>query len=269
MGPAECVVWWAEPDPDAVARAWFDAAERARYERYRRPADRARFATARALARRVLAARLDVAPGEVRFDTTCRLCGCDRGKPRVVRGPSRLDFSISHAGERVVLAVVEGAEVGVDVERIATVAGILSSAELAAQGRLPARSRAVDAITRWTRKEALLKVYGLGLTVDPRRLTVSGAGEPPRLLEWPDPPEAARAAGVPGRLAAIDPDGGHPHHGQDAVRMYDLAPGVGYAATVALRGPGPDTVRERWVDAVSLPGGAAPDRSDAGAADGQ
>ncbi|MGW9210025.1 hypothetical protein ACWGR4_23930 [Embleya sp. NPDC055664] len=85
---------------------------------------------------------------------------------------------------------------------------------------------------------------------------------------------------MPGDLAAIDhPDGGHPHRGQDAVRMYDLAPGVGYAATVALRGPGPDTVRECWVDAVSAPGGAmpgrvapgevAPDRSDAGAADGQ
>ncbi|MFE3196756.1 hypothetical protein [Embleya sp. NPDC059237] len=71
--------------------------------------------------------------------------------------------------------------------------------------------------------------------------------------------------------------------------MYDLTPGVGYAATVALRGPGPDTVRECWVDAVSAPDGAepggvapggampgrvasgevAPDRSDAGAADGQ
>ncbi|MFE3196755.1 hypothetical protein [Embleya sp. NPDC059237] len=46
------------------------------------------------------------------------------------------------------LAVVEGAEVGVDVERIATVEGTLSSAEPAARDRLPARLRAADAITR-------------------------------------------------------------------------------------------------------------------------
>ncbi|MFI6985122.1 4'-phosphopantetheinyl transferase family protein [Embleya sp. NPDC050154] len=284
MDPAECVVWWAEPDPDAVARAWLDGAERARYERYRRPADQARFATARALARGVLAARLEVAPGDVRFDTTCRLCGCDRGKPRVLGGPADLDFSISHAGERVVLAVIEGAEVGVDVERIATVEGTLSATELAAQARLPTRSRAVDAITRWTRKEALLKVYGLGLTVDPRTLTVSGAGEPPRLLDWPDPPSTVPAAGDSGGAWA-DPESRHPHREQEAVRMYDLTPGVGYAATVALRGLGRYAVVERWAGVsptreTGSEQGVHPDPergsergspagSDAGAADGQ
>ncbi|WP_406282070.1 4'-phosphopantetheinyl transferase family protein [Embleya sp. NBC_00896] len=240
MGLAECAVWWARPEPDAPARAWLDAAERARYDRYRRPADQARFGTARALARRVLADRLGVRPADVTFDTTCRLCGCSQGKPRLAAGPAGLDFSISHAGERVVLAVVEGAEVGVDVERIVAVEGTMSAAELAAQARLSAAERAVDAITRWTRKEALLKAYGLGLTVDPRRLTVTGAGEPPGLVAW-----------------SAAPDGEHPHREQDAVRMYDLVPGAGYAATVALLAPGSYDVVERWWG------------SDPGAADGQ
>jgi 4'-phosphopantetheinyl transferase len=75
-----------------------------------------------ALARLVLAAQLDRRPDRLPFDRTCPFCGAGHGKPRLAA--SGLDFSISHSGARLAVAVVREALVGVDVERLATDLGV-------------------------------------------------------------------------------------------------------------------------------------------------
>jgi len=55
----------------------------------------------------------------------------------------------------------------------------------------------------WTRKEAVVKATGDGITVDLQLVRVSGVDEPPRLLSYPDRPAIAAA------IRDLNPGGGH------------------------------------------------------------
>ena len=169
-------VCWAEPDAADEPTAGLDRVERARLDRLRRPADRARFVTSRALLKGLVASLADVTPSAVLIGYGCPSCGADHGKPYVT-GPSVAtgwQVSLAHAGERVLVAAARGRPVGVDVEPndavafdgFATVALTTGEARtiegLAGPERLRARASA------WVRKEAWLKASGAGLTVDPR-----------------------------------------------------------------------------------------------------
>ena len=95
------------------------------------------------------------------------------GRPRVLVGG--VDASCSASAGVGVVAVVRGARVGVDVERVgrttlaeAAEEAWLAPAELAALAALPEADQA-EALTRcWTQKEAVLKGLGVGLRQDPR-----------------------------------------------------------------------------------------------------
>lgn len=216
-GRRVCEVWWARPDaaPEALA-AVLDAAERDRLRRFRRPADRARYLAAHAIARMVLAARLGAHPAEITFAFRCGACGGPHGKPRLAGPHPGLEFSLAHSGNRVVVAVADD-PVGVDVESLHRgpdvddlAEEILSLAERAALARgVPAAEAPSALLHHWTYKEAVLKATGQGLAVPPADLTVSPPAEPPRLLAWSGgPPEAAivqlAAADVgPGYVACV------------------------------------------------------------------
>jgi 4'-phosphopantetheinyl transferase len=219
--PGSCHVWWARPGELAPELGGLlDAEERRRLAGFRRMADRDRFVTGRLLTRLVLAAYLDRPPAEVAVDRTCPACGRPHGKPRLAAGPPHLlEFSVAHAGERVVVAVAPATAVGVDLEAVEEAArlpvaelaaGALAAEEAARLGDLDEPARLRGLLTYWTRKEAALKATGRGLAVDPRRLRVSEPGEPARLLAWP--------AGDPG------PD--------PTLRPLDLGPG--YVASLAV-----------------------------------
>lgn len=205
----ECLVWWAHPVPvEAEYLALLDLPERGRFQAYRREVDRRRFLTGRVLAKRVLGAQLGLAPDAVRFDATCEDCGKPHGKPKL----AGVEFSISHSGERVGLAVTS-APVGLDVEsetRTAEdnlIAYALNETERAALRGLGDDERARAFYGYWTRKEALMKATGRGLKIPLQALTLDGA----RLAVSDDP--------------ALDPA---------AVRLADLEPGEGYQAAVAV-----------------------------------
>src|SRR5690606_21175696 len=109
-------------------------------------------------------------------------------------GPLRLSWS--HSGDRVVVAVTPGTEVGVDVERIVphareTAERVLREPERAVLAALPEPRRPAGFVRYWTRKEALLKATGDGLAVPPALLHVTAPDAPPRLLSWsgPDRPD--------------------------------------------------------------------------------
>lgn len=180
-------VWWAAPaDPGARADlvALLDAHERERLVALRRPEDRARYLAAHALARLVLAERLDADPAELVLDRTCR-CGEPHGKPRLAGRGDDPGFSLTHSGALVGVAVGTG-PVGVDVEAHRPLSGLdglvrhaLSPAELAA-----GTPDGTGFLVTWTRKEALLKATGEGLSSPMDAITLSPPHSPARVLDW-------------------------------------------------------------------------------------
>lgn len=213
-----CGVWWSEPIRDVgTVLDLLNDAERRRFEGLRSPGDRARFVTGRVLARRALAAELGSDPAAITLITRCPTCGGPHGKPVLAGTRGAIDFSISHAGDRVVVATSRGAAIGVDVERIRTVedlaapgASVLADDERSVLRALPAAQRAAAFMRYWTRKEAVLKATGEGLMTPMAALRVTAPGEPPAVASW--------CAGERAR----------------EVRMLDLDPGGGYRACVAV-----------------------------------
>lgn len=206
-----------------------DAAERRVYESLTEERVRAQYVTAHALLRTVLGEVLHREPASLSFGKG------PHGKPYL--DDAAVEFSLSHSGELVAVALCLDAPVGVDVERVPEPSAelplpVLSPAERAAYDLVPEPARAAAFTTYWVRKEAVLKATGEGLRVDPARLTVAAPDQPAELLGW-----RGRGQGQePGREA------GQPH---PPVRLYDLDAVDGYRGAVALLGAGPHRIVRR------------------------
>jgi 4'-phosphopantetheinyl transferase len=142
-------------------------------QRFLRDDDRRRFLTGRALIRSVLGGYLGCPPTEIPLAVTAF------GKPYLRRdGGPDLRFNLSHSGSLVALAVGIRDEAGIDVEAEPPgnadelVSIVLSGPERRAYEELPPALRAAAFLRCWTRKEAILKASGTGLSCDPRMLTV-------------------------------------------------------------------------------------------------
>ncbi|WP_128984641.1 4'-phosphopantetheinyl transferase family protein [Streptomyces roseicoloratus] len=218
--PGECHVWTARAvsvSPDLAAL--LDDAERRVYASFLREPDAALYVTAHALLRLVVGEALGRDPADLVF------AAGPHGKPYLEN--ARVEFSLSHAGERVAVAVTSDTPVGVDVERVPRAGAelplhVLSPAERAAYDLLPAGCRAGAFTSYWVRKEAVLKATGEGLRVDPARLTVSAADRPAELLGWRGR-KAVRGEAVQGK--AVRGEAVQPHL---PVRLYDLGSPEGY-----------------------------------------
>ncbi|HVV11699.1 4'-phosphopantetheinyl transferase family protein [Amycolatopsis sp.] len=205
----ECAVWWAEPLPNESRYLTFlDEPERGRHQAYRREIDQRRFLTGRVLAKTVLGDRLGRSPETIRFDATCADCGKPHGKPRL----AGTEFSISHSGDRIGLAVTS-APVGLDVETDTRRADdplieyALNETEREALTGLSAEEKVTAFFQYWTRKEALMKATGQGLKIPLHSITL-----------------------IDGRLAASSDAALDPA----TTRLADLTPGEGYRAAVAV-----------------------------------
>jgi 4'-phosphopantetheinyl transferase len=217
----ECTVWWAQPLPNEPRYlALLDPLEEGRHQAYRKEIDQRRFLTGRVLAKTVLGERFGRAPEVMRFDATCDDCGKPHGKPRLPGA----EFSISHSGDRVGLAVA-GAPVGLDVETAgrradeSLISYALNETEQQALAGLGAQARTTAFFQYWTRKEAVMKATGRGLKIPLKSLTLTGD----RLV--------ASSDGV------LDPA---------RTRLADLEPGDGYLAAVAVLTPDPIHPAEHW-----------------------
>lgn len=253
---ATCSVWWATPTTSPALTGVLDSTERQKLARLVRVEDRARYLTAHALVRLLLADRTGTPAADLRFERTCRRCGGDHGKPQFVAadGCARsvpVGFNLAHAGDRVVVAVADdhGVEVGVDVEAIpgrddAVLAGA-GPGLLTASERAVYRGQAVDrrgyAFARWwTRKESLLKATGEGLTVPLSAVEVTAPDAPPALVRRPPPEEAGGSA--PGASDAMW------RLRMSPVTLHDLEAGPGYVGCVSLLGASSVGVIERDAD---------------------
>ena len=142
--------------------------EQARAARFIRTRERRRFVRCRAALRQILGRLLDEPAGSLRFRTAAV------GKPELDRASNEylpeLRFNVSHSAELGLIAVCRGREVGVDLERIRPiseagriVASFFSESELAEFNAILEADRALAFHRGWTRKEAVLKGFGMGL----------------------------------------------------------------------------------------------------------
>jgi len=148
--------------------------ERDKAARFRRDTDRQRYVAAHAMLRLVLGGYVDATPESLVFGTG------QHGKP-TLEHDSGLFFNLAHSGDVALLAVCRGSAVGADVEQIrddidvpAMERSVFSESELQMLGDEPLEERRRFLFETWVRKEAVLKACGLGLSLEPRKLTIRG-----------------------------------------------------------------------------------------------
>jgi 4'-phosphopantetheinyl transferase len=222
MGDAfEVDVWTAAAAPAAALVHLLDDAERVYASALRGRQQRDRYVTAHAMLRSVLAERTGVDPARVRIARRpCARCSAPHGKPFLSGQPSTT-FSLSHSGDITVAAVAIDHEVGVDVEDLAKMRNIqaLATKTLSDAERGYFESSGADAecfLRLWTRKEAVLKASGLGIT---------------RRLSTVDIPPTAATAEYEGTWSLVE---------------LDLP--AGFVGTLAAAGTGARVRRRQWPD---------------------
>ena len=219
MSPAadEVHVWQtslaARPLPDLSSVLSPEELERA--DRFGNPARRFSFLVARATLRGVLAHELGTDTAALRFATG------PHGKPFLENPPTDLRFNLSHSGDIVLCAVAWEREVGVDVERVkpgidhtALARRFFSPLENEQLTSLPRALQPAAFFAAWTRKEALVKAWGVGLSLPLDRFDVSvHPHRPAQLLGVREGP------GQDGRWS-----------------VHELHPGPGHAGALAVEG---------------------------------
>jgi 4'-phosphopantetheinyl transferase len=172
LAPGELQIWRVElpavtESPD-VYRWALSAEELARAERLRVPQVRQQFMVGRACLRHLLGLNLEL-----------RACGVPitlsrYGKPEVASGVGdRLHFNLAHSRSTVLIALCRDSPVGVDLEYLDRATDAM---EVARASFTPSESRQIERIPTtdaqrraffecWTRKEAVIKADGRGLSL--------------------------------------------------------------------------------------------------------
>lgn len=186
--------------------------EQAHARRYRRQLDATRHLVGRALVRALLARELGLASLAAEFTLN------PWGKPMLPA--CAWAFNIAHAGQHVWVALGRGADVGIDVEAEDAASdpyaesAVLHLAERTALLQLNRRAAQLAFLRCWTRKEAIVKALGEGLSRPLSSFRVD-LGDAPR--DWLAEAPLATVAGW---------------------TVADLPLGAGYHASVAATAPG-------------------------------
>ncbi len=184
--------------------------ERARADRFHFEADRRRVVIGRGYLRLLIAEIVRLPADQLQFAYN------DFGKPELASvEPRALQFSVSHSGELILIAITVGRDVGVDVERIRTDFDVEEVAERFFSDREHETLRSLDGHAKteaffklWTLKEAYLKAKGTGLSAALNQFDVLCANEtaPTLTVTHSDPDEAGewtlRPLSVPAGYAA-------------------------------------------------------------------
>ncbi len=151
------------------------ADERARADCLRHKDDRNFFIWYRGNLRRILASYLGATPQALRYRTG------PFGKPQLAEpfDDYQLRFSISHSGNRVIIAVARKIEVGVDIEQVRPMSDLFEVADSVFSAReqsvlhsLKESDRLLTFFSVWAQKEAYLKARGFGLNRPPQDVEV-------------------------------------------------------------------------------------------------
>jgi 4'-phosphopantetheinyl transferase len=190
--PIEVVVTRLAAEPEAVRASapLLSDAERHRARRFAFERDASRFIVARARLRQLLAQRLGVRAQAVEFEYGAY------GKPVLSRrfAHSDLHFNVSHCDDVAAYAFSCGHAIGIDVEAVREIsdadniaARYFSRLENATYRSLEPRDRPLGFFNCWTRKEAVVKAFGDGLSLPLDRFDVTlTPGEPAKVLRVED-----------------------------------------------------------------------------------
>ena len=167
-------IWFCDLDdmqPESSSSVILSSNELARIERLRTPGQ-SRLAARFVCVRKILGNIVDVEPQSLMF------CDGINGKPRLVspigKNGKDLNFNISHSENILALAVSFDCEIGIDIEVVKTNIDFFSIATMHFDqksfqllGAIPPAKVAHLFYRLWTRKEALTKMYGTGITAEP------------------------------------------------------------------------------------------------------
>lgn len=191
LDASACHLWLFSLDqpawPVEAIEGCLDDVERARAARFHFEIHRRRFITGRGQLRLLLSGYTGIPAGRLRFDYGTQ------GKPRLARGQPDacpVEFNLSHTEGIAMLGIDREAEIGVDVEMVRAMedAGSIardnfSASEVAVWESLPQSDRSDGFFACWTRKEAVVKALGGGLSIplDSFQVTLKPA-EPAQLV---------------------------------------------------------------------------------------
>lgn len=184
-------VWLAPLRDDAVRwRTVLCAEENARADRFHFNRDRETWLITRGILRTLLGQYLALSADRIEFH--CNTAGKPALRPGLVECDLR--FNVSHSGQYSLLAFAAGFDIGVDIECNEGHSGleqlspsVFSADDLAIFLRLPSHLRLAAFLAAWTRKEAVLKALGTGLSLSPELLEVTFEPEDtPAIRRGPD-----------------------------------------------------------------------------------
>ena len=197
---------------------FLEESESGRAGRFHFQKDRDQFVIARASMRLILARYLNESPDQIEF------CYGPNGKPELkfASFEPRTHFNLSHSHEIAILAVAQGRQVGVDVEKIAPYSvdhlsiaeQFFTLAETDLIRSTSAEMRAEVFYRLWTRKEAFLKGRGDGLSASLNHFEISLEEAGIRFSDLPQSEDTSWSVHefrpCPGYVAAIASEGSPP-----------------------------------------------------------
>jgi 4'-phosphopantetheinyl transferase len=205
--------------------------EQVRARRFVRVEDQHSFTAAHGALRLLLGAMLDASPQSFTFAANAY------GKPSLAPELG-VEFNMSHSGGIVLIGFARRIPIGVDVEavrpmaeRAAIVRRYFHPAEAADFARVPPAEAEGAFFRCWSRKEAVVKALGFGMSLDLHRYRVScipGAEPEVLALEGDEAP-------------------------QENWSLIDLDPGPGHAGAVAARCRPLNVIRAEF-DPPTMPG---------------
>jgi 4'-phosphopantetheinyl transferase len=181
-GPGTVMVHVVDP-AKVRGTACLTEAEQALTGRFRFKKDAVRWRACRAALRMVLGQALECRPEELVLETG------EHGKPALAKPHHALHFNLSHCDDLALIALCAEGEVGVDIEpkdrgnRLLGCEESFCHPEEIAGLPLEEERRAMALMDLWTRKEALLKALGTGMSLAPETVSLANPAAPhPRLL---------------------------------------------------------------------------------------
>jgi 4'-phosphopantetheinyl transferase len=204
-----------------------DSGEISRSERFLLEADRSRFVVSRGILRRLLGLLSGTDPSKIRFRYS------SHGKPSLDGSLSEkgIRFNMSHSNHLALYAFSIDREVGVDLEYIRPFEALkefvdrfFSEKEKIFLKNLPLNDRTESFFKLWTRREALLKALGQGLTMAELFDPSGGEGERPGLV------------GIKGN------NENHPYY-----YVQQLKPAPNYVGAIAVEESNPRVNCWRWI----------------------
>lgn len=186
---ASAIDVWYVSLKQPVSRFWktLSPDERTRAEQYYASEDRDRFVIRRGVLRTLLGRYLSIEPKQVKFYYG------KNGKPGVIAPPGKagIHFNLSHSEDFALYVFSRDNNIGVDVECLQDIPEMEQITELyftpgekSIFRGLPASKKKREFYRYWTRKEAIVKAMGGGLSLPLDTLDVSPASTDSSGLHW-------------------------------------------------------------------------------------